>query len=165
MDKTMMESIAQRSGPTEEKGYGRKVHNKGRYSGLPPGGPCPHCGSPLPWAELLIGTKEIAAFMRVHPKTLNRWINAGRFPATKDGKKQMDHYQTAHRGMAGQWDEAREAAERGQEADTEGSRKGDGERPALNWIDQLEREIRWSWGVEESRVWKAGSERRRKGFS
>ncbi len=86
MDKTMMESIAQRSGPTEEKGYGRKVHNKGRYSGLPPGGPCPHCGSPLPWAELLIGTKEIAAFMRVHPKTLNRWINAGRFPATKDGK-------------------------------------------------------------------------------
>ncbi len=86
MDKTMMERIAQRSGPTEEKGYGRKVHNKGRYSGLPPGGHCPHCGSPAPWPELLKGTKEIAAFMRVHPKTMNRWINAGRFPATKDGK-------------------------------------------------------------------------------
>ena len=87
MNKPITESLGQSSGPDDkETGYGRKVQSKGRYSGLPPGGPCPHCGSPLPWAELLIGTKEIAAFMRVHPKTLNRWINAGRFPATKDGK-------------------------------------------------------------------------------
>ncbi len=35
---------------------------------------------------MLIGAREIAAFLRAHPKTLNRWINAGTFPATKDGK-------------------------------------------------------------------------------
>ena len=77
----------------------------------------------------------------------------------------MDDYQTAHRGMAGQWDEAREAAERGPEADTEGSRKGEGERAALNWIDQLEREIRWSQGGEESHMRKAGSVRAKGVFS
>lgn len=81
-----METVEKRPSREEETGYGRKVHSKGRYSGLPPGGPCSHCGSPLPWPELLIGTKEIAAFMRVHPKTLNRWINDGRFPAAEDGK-------------------------------------------------------------------------------
>ena len=86
MNKLMMETPGQRSGPEEERGYGRKVHSKGRYSGLPPGGPCPHCGSPAPWPELLIGTKEIGAFMRVHPKTMNRWLNEGRIPATQDSR-------------------------------------------------------------------------------
>ncbi len=86
MNEPMMETLGQRSGPEEERGYGRKVHSKGRYSGLPPGGPCSHCGSPAPWPEMLIGTKEIAAFMRVHPKTMNRWLNEGRLPATKDSR-------------------------------------------------------------------------------
>ncbi len=86
MNEPMMETPGQRSGPKEETGYGRKVHSKGRYSGLPPGGPCSHCGSPAPWPEMLIGTKEISAFMRVHPKTMNRWLNEGRLPATKDSR-------------------------------------------------------------------------------
>ena len=86
MNNSMMETPGQRSGPEEETGYGRKVRRTGRYSGLPPGGPCPRCGSSLNWPELLVGTTEIAAFMRAHPKTINRWINEGRFPATKDGK-------------------------------------------------------------------------------
>ncbi len=86
MNKSMMETPGQRSGPEEETGYGRKVRRRGRYSGLPPGGPCPRCGSSLSWPEMLVGTTEIGAFMRAHPKTINRWINEGRFPATKDGK-------------------------------------------------------------------------------
>ena len=86
MNKPIMETPGQRSGQEEETGYGRKVRRTGRYSGLPPGGPCPRCGSSLNWPELLVGTTEIAAFMRAHPKTINRWINEGRFPATKDGK-------------------------------------------------------------------------------
>ncbi len=56
----------------------RKVRKDGIYSGLRKDG--------NPWPEVLRGVMEIAAYLRVHPETVGKWIREGRLPAPRDGK-------------------------------------------------------------------------------
>ena len=56
----------------------RKVRNDDKYSGLRPDG--------RPFPEVLVGVKEIAAYLRKHPETVGKWIREGHLPAPRDGK-------------------------------------------------------------------------------
>ena len=55
-----------------------KVRKDGIYSGLREDG--------KPWPEMLIGVKEIAGYLRKHPRTIERWIAKGLLIAPKDTK-------------------------------------------------------------------------------
>lgn len=41
---------------------------------------------PMPDDATYLSVKEIAALLRVHPKTVRRWIAAGTLPATQMGR-------------------------------------------------------------------------------
>ena len=56
----------------------RKVRKDGIYSGIREDG--------KPWPEVLVGIKEIAAYMRKSPRTIAKWISEGLLPAARDTK-------------------------------------------------------------------------------
>ncbi len=56
----------------------RRIKNEGKYSGLRADG--------QPWPDILVGVKEIAAYLRKHPETVGKWIREGHLPAPRDGK-------------------------------------------------------------------------------
>ena len=55
---------------------GNAVRKDGRYSGLRPDG--------REWPQLLIGTQEIAGYLRIRPGTARKMLRDGRLPGTKD---------------------------------------------------------------------------------
>ena len=67
-----------RSRSWREEDMSRKIRKDDKYSGLRPDG--------KPFPEVLVGLKELAAYLRRHPETVGRWIREGRLPAPRDGK-------------------------------------------------------------------------------
>ena len=48
----------------------RKVKKESLYNGLREDG--------KPWPDVLIGIRDIACYMRMHPATISRWVREGR---------------------------------------------------------------------------------------
>ena len=57
---------------------GNAVRNDGRYSGLRSDG--------REWPQMLVGTQEIAAYLRIHPDTARKMLRDGRLPGMKDNR-------------------------------------------------------------------------------
>ncbi len=55
------------------------VRRDGQYSGLPEYG--------MEWPEVLVGAKEIARFMRLHPDTVKKMLRDGHLPGKKDARR------------------------------------------------------------------------------
>ncbi len=56
----------------------RKVKKESLYNGLREDG--------KPWPDVLIGIRDIACYMRMHPATISRWVREGRLPTSKDAR-------------------------------------------------------------------------------
>jgi len=57
----------------------KRIRRDGRYSGRPLDGG-------KEWPEVLRGTREIGAYLRVHPDTAKKMLGDGRLPGRKDGR-------------------------------------------------------------------------------
>ncbi len=57
----------------------KRIRRDGRYSGRPLDGA-------KEWPEVLVGSQEIGAYLRIHPDTAKKMLEDGRLPGMKDGR-------------------------------------------------------------------------------
>lgn len=58
----------------------KKIRNDSMYSGRPLDGG-------KEWPEVLVGTKEIGGYLRIHPDTAKKMLEDGRLPGMKDSRR------------------------------------------------------------------------------